>query len=211
MIKFIKAEIGNHMTTEPYGGTTGYSSNGGPQVSFYNCIIDRYYLRENSFPRFTFYNSYIWSGSWGMECNAGPNSSIFVNCWFQYASNFSWGSSKDLCYYNCVFFSDHNSSSLPESTVLVNCLGISNPSIFKYSMNKVNCNNADGEMVVGWCTLSEEAKAMFVGTDGTEVGIFGGPYPWNDTLQYPVITKLSGDAQTTDKGILNVEIQVDNK
>ena len=56
-------------------------------------------------------------------------------------------------------------------------------------------------------TLTEAAKAV-KGTDGNEVGLYGGPQPFNLTLSYPLISKMEVDEQTDDKGQLKVEIGV---
>jgi hypothetical protein len=46
------------------------------------------------------------------------------------------------------------------------------------------------------------------GTDGKEVGLYGGPMPFNLTLSYPLISKMEVDEQTDDNGKLKVEIGV---
>ncbi len=38
--------------------------------------------------------------------------------------------------------------------------------------------------------LSDEAKATYIGSDGTQVGINGGNYPWNKTPHTPLVTDL---------------------
>ena len=59
--------------------------------------------------------------------------------------------------------------------------------------------------------MTETAKATYLGNDGTEIGIQGGVYPYNIKVQYPIITNLSSDAQTTKDGKLNVKIEIDGK
>ena len=56
-------------------------------------------------------------------------------------------------------------------------------------------------------TLTEAGKAV-KGTDGKEVGLYGGPMPFNQTLSYPLISKMEVDEQTDDNGKLKVEIGV---
>ena len=59
--------------------------------------------------------------------------------------------------------------------------------------------------------LTDEAKAAYIGADGTEVGMQGGMMPFNTTVQYPIITTFNADVRTDKEGKLNVEIAVDGK
>ena len=54
--------------------------------------------------------------------------------------------------------------------------------------------------------LTEEAKALIKGTDGTEVGIYGGNLPFDPTK--PQISKFNVAAKTTGDGKLSVDIEV---
>lgn len=56
--------------------------------------------------------------------------------------------------------------------------------------------------------LTEEAKAIMKGTDGTEVGIYGGSLPYDPTPTNPQISKFNVAAKTTADGKLSVDIEV---
>jgi hypothetical protein len=56
--------------------------------------------------------------------------------------------------------------------------------------------------------LNDEAKTTLLGTDGKEVGLYGGPMPFDLILSYPIISKMEVDEQTDDNGKLKVEIGV---
>ena len=56
--------------------------------------------------------------------------------------------------------------------------------------------------------LSEEAKNIVKGTDGTEVGIYGGSIPYDATPTNPRITKFEVSPKTTADGKLSVDIEV---
>ena len=56
--------------------------------------------------------------------------------------------------------------------------------------------------------LTEEAKALIKGTDGTEVGIYGGNLPFDPTPTNPQISKFNVAAKTTADGKLSVDIEV---
>ncbi|MGN0230097.1 MAG: hypothetical protein ACI4BH_09840 [Muribaculaceae bacterium] len=56
--------------------------------------------------------------------------------------------------------------------------------------------------------LTEEAKTKYLGSDGTEVGIYGGSYPFDSTPTNPQITKCAVASKSTADGKLSVDIQV---
>lgn len=56
--------------------------------------------------------------------------------------------------------------------------------------------------------LTDEAKATYLGSDGTPVGMYGGPLPFSFTPTYPQITKMNVASKTTADGKLSVDIEV---
>lgn len=56
--------------------------------------------------------------------------------------------------------------------------------------------------------LTDEAKAKYLGVDGTQVGIHGGNLPYNEQPSTPQITKCNVAAKSTADGKLSVEIEV---
>ena len=59
--------------------------------------------------------------------------------------------------------------------------------------------------------LTDEAKTIIKGTDGTEVGIYGGDMPFDPTPSNPQITKFNVAKQTTADGKLSVDIEVNGQ
>lgn len=59
--------------------------------------------------------------------------------------------------------------------------------------------------------LTDAAKEAYIGTDGTQIGMQGGNYPYTTTVQYPIVTKFRAEPQTNKAGMLNVEVEVDGK
>lgn len=57
--------------------------------------------------------------------------------------------------------------------------------------------------------LTDQAKALYKGADGTEVGIYGGATPFTTTPSYARITKFNVAPKTTDDGKLSVDITVE--
>ena len=73
----------------------------------------------------------------------------------------------------------------------------------------------DPETVVLWDNLfagnyqlTEEAAQTYIGTNGTQVGIYGGTYPYDKTPDYPVVKSLDVIGNHKD-GKLNVQINVE--
>ena len=58
--------------------------------------------------------------------------------------------------------------------------------------------------------LSENAKTTLLGTDGSEIGMYGGPVPYTSQPSYPQITKMNVANKTTADGKLSVEIEVNS-
>ena len=56
--------------------------------------------------------------------------------------------------------------------------------------------------------LTDEAKELYKGDDGTEVGMYGGNLPFSSKMQAPQITKCDVAPKTTDDGKLSVDIEV---
>lgn len=55
--------------------------------------------------------------------------------------------------------------------------------------------------------LTDAAAQTYIGTDGTQIGIWGGAYPWNETPDYPLVTNLEVKGVHED-GKLHVKINV---
>ena len=67
-----------------------------------------------------------------------------------------------------------------------------------------NCQYYDDEKY----ELSEEKQKSYTGTDGTQVGIYGGNMPFDPIPSNPQITKCNVAAKSTADGKLSVDIEV---
>jgi hypothetical protein len=107
--------------------------------------------------------------------------------------------------------------SLDSSCTAYNCISLNcSQNTFQYIPNSTNKNNVTDVFVsyVGnvddseLFELTETAKANYKGTDGTEVGIHGGSFPFDATPSNPQITKCNVASKSTADGKLSVEIEV---
>lgn len=148
-------------------------------------------------------NSYVEQFS-----NSGKLAS-FVNCVINtngYAHLY-----KCCQFVNCIMYG-MSGGCFPSTCSAMNCVDVSG---YKNALNNIslkeNCSYAGMDIFQGsnvWKDLTDEAKAKYLGIDGTPVGKFGGMIPYNMTPSYPQITKMNVAAKTTADGKLSVEIGV---
>lgn len=177
---------------------------------------------------FSFFNNII-SGIFSVSYNGNLSctNSIFKNNIFLYNSYCSWGS--------CGFsFAGH--FSLFENNVIINCMylgGIFNSTLrnnifvegisFENSTN-VGSNNLIGQPQVSIFVnqsgntfdyshdyhLQPNSPGKNAGTDGTDIGIYGGIYPWKEGSipSNPHFQSIQIAPKTDNNGNLNVKIKV---
>lgn len=113
---------------------------------------------------------------------------------------------------NCILYNVGKDSTFPATSTAMNCVDVSGyKNAFNNMSLKENCSYAGMDIFQEsnvWKDLTDEAKAKYLGIDGTPVGKFGGMIPYNMTPSYPQITKMNVAAKTTADGKLSVEIGV---
>lgn len=175
-------------------------------------VTNTLYLYGNS--TFQFINSFVNGFNNGSD-NAAAS---FINCVIRgnsgYADFFAYSQMV-----NCVICVS-SSSSLPSSSVANNCVSVGyNYDIFKNTPSSTSCktvkNYADVfKTFTGTYSdaetfeLTDAAKTNYLGTDGMQVGMYGGVLPYTSTPSYPQITKMNVANKTTADGKLSVEIEV---
>lgn len=60
-----------------------------------------------------------------------------------------------------------------------------------------------------WYTLTDEYASKWLGSDGTQVGAYGGSNPFNPISSLPRIVDFNVDEKTTPDGVLNVQFNVE--
>lgn len=140
------------------------------------------------------------------------NNYIFNNCLFLEANNLHCGNSE---YRNCIILGSNNANS---SSTYYNNLYCKYSSAVKFNVtNNTNVEVAEDNEAIknlfgnsddNEYKLTEAAKALIKGTDGTEVGIYGGNLPYDPTPTNPQISKFNVAAKTTADGKLSVDIEV---
>lgn len=121
---------------------------------------------------------------------------------------------------NCIYWTTNSYSyKLPISSKAYNCLSIPYDIFTNLTDSPNNTTmaaltdvftdfNWEGTWSDAWTfTLTDAGKAV-LGTDGKEVGLYGGPIPFNLNLSYPLIKTMTVDEQTDADGKLGVTIEV---
>ena len=128
-------------------------------------------------------------------------------------------------FYNCIFYTTrYTESKLPTGTKATNCYFVEydgdSYAYTPFNDECVNCgrfkytemfktftgrNYTDAETF----ELTDEAKAIYLGTDGKEIGLYGGLQPYNLKPSYPLISTMTVGEQTDANGQLNVTIEVE--
>ena len=191
---------------------TSFSDVKGPEIRFYNCIIwYGFFFRGNTYPDVLVYNSDVSDPC--SDSDFAQTISAYINCviYCEISDNFKVTYNQN--FYNCIFVCERSSGKLPNTATCRNCLSINNTQLFAnqlYGGNNWTSSDRNAVFSNGY-ELTEEAKNTYIGTDGTQVGMYGGNYPYNTKVQYPIITSFGSDVQTSKEGILNINVEVDGQ
>lgn len=126
---------------------------------------------------------------------------------------------------NCIFYNTYNGYNncypLSVDNKTTNCVGVSvSRDIFENVQSRSNCPGTQYNALDVFADyagtysddqtfeLKSEFKAAFKGTDGKEIGLYGGLQPYNSTPSYPLISTMNVDKQTATDGKLGVTIEV---
>lgn len=74
--------------------------------------------------------------------------------------------------------------------------------------NRVLPENVSAFVEGSFYKLTEEA-AQYLGSDGTQVGIYGGQHPFSVSTSYPQIKKFTVSPESTTDGKLKIELEID--
>lgn len=191
--------------------STSNSSSIAKNSMFVNCNIESFSV-GNGTSQAQFLNSYVsdyYSNSASTAC--------FVNCVIRPQYGYYADAIRNSTLINsCLVYTDSYSgstSTLPSTTSATNCVAIGCGTNAFGSLQASLNNKSVADMSFFLDSdymkdLTDEAKATYLGTDGTPVGMYGGPMPYDLTPTYPQITKMNVASKTTADGKLSVDIEV---
>lgn len=203
-------------------GTNALSRN----TSFIHCRIYDGYTQVGAS------NAFFINCAVGCPKSASTSSSIeFSNCFikFDISSSFGFYAANviNAYYKNCIIqgaSSDPNHK-IPSSCTAYYCVGLGYNNMFSTMAEKNSTNKyvSDIKSVFKNYTttssntyiqdrynfkLTDEAAAKYLGTDGTQVGMYGGNLTYDENPTIPQITKCNVAAKSTADGKLSVDIEV---
>ena len=205
-------------------------------ATFVNCrIYDGFNMGQNSSAYFV--NSAVGSPMNEESSSNAEFDNCFVKFDYNssygcFLSSFSNGEFKN-CIIQHAYTSGYSASyyTLPASCTAYNCVGLGYSSYNMFanmtSNNKTNrfYSNSSSALsslfknytAAGYATnvsdtydftLTDNAAKTYLRLDGTQVGIYGGNLPYNETPAIPQITKCNVAAKSTADGKLSVDIEV---
>lgn len=192
-------------------------------------VADGFGLADNS--NACFVNSVVWEPK---NVYTTASNFEFDNCVVGFTKSSYTGNVINSYYKNCMIAVkshagiQYQNYCIPYSCTAINCVGYSSAgaidggrnNIFYhlYSKNTTNKDVAKPSDVLktGGFThndsekyeLIDEAKTKYLGTDGKQIGIYGGSLPYEEDPTTPQITKCNVAAKSTADGKLSVDIEV---
>lgn len=153
--------------------------------------------------------------------NSTTSNFEFQNCVIKFDNNSSPSSVNSSVYKNCLIHWGGTANGISSSCISYNSVGFGYSKLFDNIPNSTNTYISDWTIVFKTygCQslqkldsenfeLTDEAKSKYLGTDGTQVGIYGGVLPFTSTPSNPQITKCNVAAKSTADGKLSVDIEV---
>lgn len=194
-------------------------TSGGPadamlNAQFINCRINHY--NSSDMHNTTFHNCIIWDCRDGFSGDSADNTIIAYNSYISLRQHHS-----NLTAYNCILNKDEAGTNIMfGNSVAYNCIQISyyndvietGYNCWRYSEVGDVFETYIDESNYEWTTepliLKDEVIEQCLGTDGTQLGIYGGAIPYNARPTYMVPNRSTVDQQSTPDGKLNVHIEV---
>lgn len=179
-------------------------------AQFIQCKIKRLQFYHNSSSNFI--NTVI--GYTLMDINSTAE---FTNCVLS-KCNHMCGNSRIVRLQNCILCNDEENSKLEETQKAYNCVYIGPDNIFfQNQSSSTNIYLSEFSSIFktynGIYTdeenyeLTDEAKALYLGNDGKEIGLYGGNLPYNTVTPLPYVSKKEIASQT-ENGKLKINITV---
>lgn len=156
-------------------------------AAFTNCVINNIY--QNSGSPMSLTNCYT-------KASPYQENSEFKNCIIVNTN----GGTSTCTYYNNLYVAESNSNLNSPNNTNVKILNTDERIKF------LTGDYSDDKDYV----LTDAVRALIKGTDGTEVGIYGGSLPYDPTPTNPQITKFNVAAKSTADGKLSVDIEVNS-
>lgn len=198
-------------------------SNQYANLTFINCIVKKFNTTlgvDDAFSA-TCINSYIWN-----DQRYFPLRMINCVCKIE-GPDFDYSNTHNV-YQNCIIYGSPYSSysgyhPYTHAQALDHCVVIntSDINLFGDNLMHTGTNNVERPFQQVFASfvggdlddqtsfaLTALAQVTLLGSDSTQVGLYGGMRPWTDALTYPKISSMTVPHQTTGTGMLNVSVEI---
>ncbi len=229
--EFIKCEFTRILGTFPQG-TNYYMEN----ATFLNCVVSDYLRMGIQYANYGYYYAAIQNSSF-INC-AIMSVSYYSNRNTSYVSNnYFSASGKNNTFNNCIvklhpaeaqYYSTNNSilfyngEDSSYTSVTYNSIGINStaPYFSPAILNAQNLHNYNsfssvfktftGTYNSGGTSfeLQDSIATSILGTDGTQVGIYGGAMPFDPHIHHPLVRRCNVASRSTADGKLAVDIEI---
>lgn len=205
---FVKCKFAGYFRTWPDAATI-------TNLAFLNCkFTHSFYAAGNS--NVYFQNSYIY------QLRTGGSASVTAtNCIINTTTNGYNGIAVvyNSVLNNCIFYNINRP--LPNSNQASNCIHVGSNSsfdLFSGLSQRGGCPTDSKVFADVFKTftgtysdteifeLTDAAKTAYLGTDGRQIGIYGGAQPYTSVPSYPLITTMTVGEETDANGQLSVTI-----
>jgi hypothetical protein len=174
-------------------------------AQFVNCILNQVYFYDSKVSNTTLVNCVVWQSSITGSVNA-YNSIVRLS-----------SSAGKMNAYNCIISQRQGSFIMNGNSVAYNCIGIPTTVFQGQNFGCMTVNSYadvfetfDGSefSYLEKFLLKDEIASSFLGTDGTQVGIYGGTAPYNPRPGHMVVKHCNVANKSTVDGKLSVDIEV---
>ena len=184
---FINCVIARQVYFYDYGSAT-----------FVNCYVNDLY-QYNSRSSHEFQNCVVKDDNF-----FNVHNTVFRNCFLYAASTTNCNLPTFSPAYNCVGYTDSTTGGIfTNQSNTTNTKVSSLSDVFK-TWTGSSLANFKAERL----ELTDAAKTKYLGSDGTQIGIYGGSIPFDPRPSNPQITKLNVASKSTADGKLSVDIEV---
>lgn len=134
-------------------------------------------------------------------------------------SNNYKGDNKNITYNNCIFDLTNSPSSFYQIAQAYDCVCVGGEGdVFGSSKNNDNAKPERNNRILqkdtpafkdGTFYRLTDAAAAYLGSDGTQVGIYGSSLPFSAKTSYPQIKKFVVAPESTSDGKIKIELEID--
>lgn len=204
---------------------SAYDGSSAPLFSdchFYSChVTGSNNINYFNFINSSFSNSYCNLPNYQYLDSEVQSENTFENCVIRIYEKSSYYFQLGRRFANCILYGYQ--PTIPQTVAMWNCLFINPDSGVATIFNNIeNTTNkvADSFGAIfktftgnyTWKSdfvLTDEAKSTYLGTDGTQIGMYGGNTPYSPMVSNPRITKCDVAGKTSTDGKLAVDITVE--